>query len=144
MDRHDRFRPRRDRPRDFRRVYVERLGIDVDQDRPRADADDTAAGREERIGRRDDLVARTDPEGHQREQDRVGARRHSDGVRHAEHPGQLALERLDLRPHDEPLAVAHARDGGEDLVAERSVLRLQIEQRDVHCGCCPLHSTGGS
>ena len=46
--------------------------------------------------------------------------------------GELALERVDLGPHDEALAVADARDGGEDLVAQRPVLGLEIEQRDAH------------
>ena len=48
---------------------------------------------------------------------------------HAEGRRELALERLDLRAADEPLAVADARDRGEDLLAQRPVLRLQIEQR---------------
>ena len=47
----------------------------------------------------------------------------------AERGGELALERLDFRPLDEPLAVADARDRGEDLVAQRPVLRLEVEQR---------------
>ena len=42
--------------------------------------------------------------------------------------GQLALERLDLGPQDEPLAVADADDRRQHLVADRPVLRLQIEQ----------------
>ena len=33
--------------------------------------------------------------------------------------GELALERVDLGAEDEPLAVADARDGREDLVADR-------------------------
>ena len=44
--------------------------------------------------------------------------------------GQLAFERVDFRPEDEPLAVADARDGREDLVADRRVLRGEVEQRD--------------
>ena len=48
--------------------------------------------------------------------------------------GQLALERLDLRAHDESLAVADAGDRGEDLVAKRPVLRVEVEERDrIHC-----------
>ena len=38
---------------------------------------------------------------------------------------QLALERVDLRSHDEALAVADAGDGGEDLVAQRAVLGVR-------------------
>ena len=54
--------------------------------------------------------------------------------RHAEVRGQLALERLDLRAEDEALAVADARDRREDLVADRPVLRLEIEQRHRRAG----------
>ena len=70
-----------------------------------------------------------DIERHQREQQRVGARRHRDGVAHAEHPRHLFLERGDLGAHDEPLAVADALDRRENLRAKRDVLRMQIEQR---------------
>ena len=51
--------------------------------------------------------------------------------RDAEHaPPARASSAVDLGAHDEPLAVADAGDGGEDLVAQRPVLRLQVEQRD--------------
>ena len=42
--------------------------------------------------------------------------------------GNLPLERVDLGAHDEPLAVANPRDCGKELVAERPILRLQIQQ----------------
>ncbi len=51
-----------------------------------------------------------------------------DGVAHAEHPRHFFLERGDLGPHDEPLAVADALDRRENLRAKREVLRMQIEQ----------------
>ena len=51
---------------------------------------------------------------------------------HAEGGRELALERLDFRAADEPLAVADAGDRGKDLVAQRTILLLQIEKRDVH------------
>ena len=42
---------------------------------------------------------------------------------------ELALERVDFGTEDEPLAVADPREGREDLVADRRVLRLEIQQR---------------
>ena len=42
---------------------------------------------------------------------------------------KLALERIDLRAEDEALTVADPRDGGENLLPERQVLRLEIQQR---------------
>jgi hypothetical protein len=44
-------------------------------------------------------------------------------VLHAEIGFQFALETLDFRTVDEPLAIANARDGLEQLLAERVVLR---------------------
>ena len=70
-----------------------------------------------------------DAERHHRDEQRVGSRRDADGVGDAERIGQLALERLDLGPLDEPLAVADASDRRQHLVADRPVLRLEIEQR---------------
>ena len=51
------------------------------------------------------------------------------GFGHAERGGQLALERLDFGPQDEALAVADAGDGRQHLVADRTVLRLEVEER---------------
>src|SRR5690348_2169490 len=50
----------------------------------------------------------------------------------AELRGELALERVDLGAHDEALAVADAGDRTEDRVAQRAVLRLEVEQRNGH------------
>ena len=47
-----------------------------------------------------------------------------------ERAAELGLELIDFGPEDEPLAVADALDGGEQLAAERPVLRLEIEQRN--------------
>ena len=132
MDRHDRFRARRDCRDGLRRIDVERRRVDVDEHRLCADARDAAGGGEERVGGRDDFVAGADAERHQRQQQRVGTGRHRDRVADAELRGELALERVHLGPHDEALAVADARDRGENLVAQRPVLRLEIEQRNGH------------
>ena len=47
---------------------------------------------------------------------------------HVQELAHLSFEGVDLGAHDEALAVADARDGREDLVAQGLVLRLQIEQ----------------
>ena len=77
-------------------------------------------------------VAGLDVERHQRQQQRVGARRHGDRVADAEQRRELLLERVDLGAHDEALAVGHAGHRGENLVADRPMLRLEIEQRNLH------------
>ena len=99
-----------------------------------AEARDAARRREKGIGARDDLVAGPDAEGHHGEQQRVGARRHADGVGDAQVGGQVALHALDLGAHDEALAVAHPRHDVDDGVADGAVLRLQVEHRHLH-GC---------
>ncbi len=93
---------------------------------------DAAGGGEERIRGRDDFVAGTDAERHQRGEDRVGAGRHADGVRDVELSGDFALERFDFGAENEALAVAHARDGREHFVAKRRVLRGEIKKWYLH------------
>ena len=120
---------RRDRRSDGRGIDVARDRIDVDEPRRRAEAADASGRGEERIRRRDDFVARADAERHHRGQQRVGAGRHRDRFGDLEMRRKLALERIDLRAEDEALAVADPGDGGENLLAERQILRLEIQQR---------------
>jgi hypothetical protein len=116
VNRKERPGARRDRRAERVGPDVVRVEIDVDEHRPRADPRDGAGAREERVRGGDDLVAGADATRHQREQQRVGAGRHGDRVAHAEHRRHLALERIDLRPHDEALAVADARHRRQNLV----------------------------
>ena len=113
---------------DRRGIDVARDWIDVDEPRRRAEPADASGGGEERIRRRDDFVARADPERHHRGQQRVGAGRHGDGFGDLEVLRKLALERNDLRAEDEALTVADPCDGGENLLPERQVLGLEIQQ----------------
>ena len=82
-------------------VEVERRRVDVGEHRRRAAAGDRLGGRVEGERGADHLVARADPHRVEREHERVGAVRDADGARHAEVPGRLALEGLDVRPEDE-------------------------------------------
>ena len=114
------------------RIDVQVVGrrVDVDQHRPRAEPGHASGGGEERKRRRDHLVAFADAGRHQRHQQRVGARRYPDCVRHLEVVGEFALEGEDFLAHDAALAVAHPGDGLEELVAQRPVLGLEVEKRD--------------
>ncbi len=134
MHRHDRLGARRDRRDRGGRIDVERVGLDVDEHRLRADPGDAAGGREERIGARDHLVAGPDVQRHQRREHRVGAGRQADGVRRVQVRFQLALEAFDLGPHDEALAVADSGHRLEQGLPQRRVLCLEVEQRDGHKG----------
>ena len=58
-----------------------------------------------------------------------------DGVARPERRGELALERLDLGPEDEPAGVEHARDRGVDLAAQRGDVRAEVDEgngRSLH------------
>ena len=73
---------------------------------------------------------RTDAERHQHGEERIGAGRNGYRVARLQRAAEFGLELLDLGAEDEPLAIADAFDGGEQLAAKRPVLRLEIEQRN--------------
>src|SRR6185503_12310981 len=80
---------------------------------------------------RDDLVARPHPERVQDQLDRRGAVRDADRLGRLAEGGELLLKRPRLGGVDEGLALEHARDRGLDLRADRTVLRLQVDERDA-------------
>ena len=94
------------------------LLVDVDEDRPRAGGDDGADRRVERVDLGDDLVAGSDPQGLEGEDQRVRAGVRSDDVRDADHGAEPSLE-LEHRRADRELARADERP---QLVEDR--LRL--------------------
>ena len=84
---------------------------------------------------RDDLVAGLDAERHQREQQRVGARRHADGVLDAEQRRQLALEaRRPPGPMMKRWLSQTRVIAASTSSADGRVLRAKIEQRNAHGG----------
>ena len=129
MHRNDRSCARRQGGADGRGGEIVCFGVDIHEPRGRAQPRDTSRRREKRVGTGDDLVARADAERHHRHKERVGSRRDADGVGDAKRIGQLTLERGDLGPLDEPLAVADSNDRRQHLVADWPVLSLQVQQR---------------
>ena len=129
MDRDDRPRSRRDRRFDLRRVDVVGIGLDVDENRFGAGSPDRAGGGEERVRRRDHLIAGADTASHQRQEQRIRSRGAADTASHAAILGQLGLERFHFRAHHEHLALEEPKDHGLDFVADRLILRLQVEGR---------------
>ena len=90
---------------------------------PRADLGDGADGGVEGVGRGDDLVARSDPEGAQRDLERVRSRSHADGVLDADGLGEHRLEfRHDLAER-EVAAFDQCAQLVEDLVDVGELLR---------------------
>ena len=123
MDDDDGSRARRNRALRGRGVHIERVGIDIDEDRPRSDARDRAGRREEAVGRRHHLVARPYAKRHQRDEERIAPGRDPDRVRGAAVRSQLAFEPVYLRTEDEMLAIHHAPHRFVDLSADARVLR---------------------
>ena len=138
VHRHDRLRPRRDPRGDVLGIEVERRRVDVGEHRRRADARDRLGGRVERERGADDLVAASDPERLEREDERVGAVRDADRVRDSEERRGLVLERLDLRPEDEAAGLEDCREALLELGDQRRVLRLHVDEWDLlrHAGEC--------
>ncbi len=130
MDRHNRARSRRNRARHSRDLQIECHRIDVHEDRRGADSVHRPGRREKRKRRHDDFRAGPDAKRHERNDQCVGARGHADGVTYFEPLGELAFERLDLGSEDEALTVGDARERLDDLVADRRVLRREVEQGD--------------
>src|SRR4029453_14508684 len=69
---------------------------------------------------------------HERGQERIGAGRHPDPVSRSDVVRHRSFESRHLRAHDELLALQHPVDGLAELVLDRRVLRLEIEQRHLH------------
>ncbi len=138
VHRHDRLRPGRDPRGDVLRIEVERRRIDVGEHRRRADPRDRLGRRVERERGADDLVAASDLERLEREDERVGAVRDADRVRHSEERRGLVLERLDLRPEDEASGLEDCGEALLELGDQRRVLRLHVDEWDLlrHAGEC--------
>ena len=83
-------------------------------------------------GGRDDLVARLEVQGPERQQQGVGAARAGDGMPDVRKRRDRLLQRRDLGAHDEGLALDDGAQGRLDLIANRVVLGDQVEQGDVH------------
>ena len=90
-------------------------------------------------GRRDHLVPRPDVQGQEGKQEGIGARGTADAGSGAAVVGHLGLESRDLRPEHEHLAFEDLADNRLDLIADRLVLRLQIQGGDTDWFVCDAH-----
>ncbi len=72
------------------------------------------------------------PERHQRDENRVRAGAHAEGVLRPGELRQRALEPVDFRPEDKVTRAQHAQEGLVQFRLQRAVLRLEIEQIHVH------------
>ncbi len=109
------------------RRHIEGLGVDIAENRPRPGARDRSRGCKEGKGRGDDLIARADVQGHQREQQSIGAGRYADAGRRPAVARDLLLESVHVRAQNKMLAGAHLVDGGHDFGPNLGKLSLKIE-----------------
>jgi hypothetical protein len=126
--RQDRARRGTDRGLEQRRIEIVGVRIDVDEDRPCAEQRDRLAGGDEGERRGDDLVARSHPERHQREQECVGSACDGDAVPRAGIRREPRLEFANLGAIDEPPAFQHCRDAAVDVGPEPLVLGLEVDE----------------
>src|SRR5256714_1400142 len=117
---------------DFVRVNRVRVGVAVNEDGRRARGRDGLGCGEEGVGGDDYFVARPDAAGRQRELYGRRAVRDADALARADVTGERALERLDLATEDEGRRVEHAPDSLINFGFDGPVLRLEINEGNVH------------
>ena len=133
---------RRQRPLDGFGADAEGLGIDVAEDRPRADRRHRLGGGVEGERGHDHLVARLHAERAQSDRQRVGAVRDPDHVLDAEVLGELRLESVHLGAEDEPGRLHHLQQAPVELRAQLGDQLGRVEQRDRHHGDATLSGAG--
>ena len=103
-------------------------GLDVRKEDARPEPRDAPGRGEKRVGRGDHRVPGPDAQRHQDRQLRIRPRGDADRVRGARVCADFAFEAFDLRPEDELLGIGDLVDLGANLVAERLILFLQVEE----------------
>ena len=110
------------------RVDVEGGGVDVHEDRRRAEEADHLGRRDEGEGRREDGVARADSEGHERHEEGVRPRGAADGVLCADVAGEGLLQLPDLRAVDVLAVGEDPGDIGIQFIRDAPLLRGKIDK----------------
>ena len=124
-------------------VERERVRCDVYEPYRGTGFDDGRHGRDKREGYRDDLVARADTTGAEREIERAGSRLDADAVFHAAIVCELGLEGFDFRPQRIAAASQNPHDGGLDVGADRVVLCFEVYERNHGVSVARYYPTVG-
>src|SRR5262249_11879848 len=93
---------------------------------------DHCGGRDPGMGRGDDLVARLQPEPAHRDLERIRPVRAGHALLHTQRRRPGSLERVHLRSADETRLGDHALHRLVDLVLDREVLSVEIDNWDFH------------
>ncbi len=121
-DRHDGARAGRNRRRQLADIHVAGVGFDIDKHRLGADQCNDFGSGHERERRRDHLIARSDIQRHQRDQQRLRAAGHADAVRGADEARELLLQLRDFRTQDVLAVIQHPLYTRIDRLAQRAIL----------------------
>ncbi len=109
-------------------VDVEGVGLNVDEDRRRADQHRHFRRRAEGERGADHRVARADALGAQRQHQRIGAAGATDGMARAAECGELGLERAHFGTEHELTMREHARDRRIDRGAQPAPLGRDVDE----------------
>ena len=97
---------------------------------------DAAGSGEERKRRTDDLVAGSDAESHERQQNRIRSRGDSEGVFDLHQGCGLPLQGFYFRAEYELAGCEHALERRPQLCRQRGILLFEIQKRHFHIGGC--------
>lgn len=132
VDGKNRARPARDALLNQGGINVKGCRINVHEDWCGADSANGSGSREEGEGRGDDLVAGSDLLCHERHEQRVGARRHTDAVRAAHITRHRLLACLHGRTQHEALRIDNPGESLVDFGLDGGVLPGKVQQRYFH------------
>src|SRR6185437_13292293 len=122
---------RRDALGDLNWVQCGRALVNIGEGRRRSRGADRLRRRDERVWLGENLVARPDTQRAQRQFQRVGAVAHADAVGRLAIGREIRLEGALAWPQEELHALQNVRQFRQYLLADRRVLRLQVDKRDL-------------
>ena len=118
--------------RDPHRVQVVGARIDIDEDRPRPQQGNDLGGGDEGEGGGDNLVTRSDLQGHEGDEQGIRAGGHGNRVPDPDHGRQALLQFGDLGAHHIAAVAQDRLDTGLDIRLDAFVLGLEIDEIHGH------------
>jgi len=110
-------------------IKIERLGIDIDEDRHGTLVTENVGNGDERERGDDDFIAFADAERADAEMEGTGSGIHGDGLRHADVAREGLLELFHLGAEAQAGSVEYRADGGDIRFGD-----IGGGERDSHCG----------
>src|SRR5207253_3195792 len=130
MNRNDRLGPTADRPLQLIRTQCVGSGINVDENGASAGVMYGGDRSDKGKWNGDHLMPRSDSESQQGQMESAGAGIHGHGVTSAAILGKIMFKGFDLLSQDEMPTLENRGDRLADLVLDRPILSLQVQERD--------------